>query len=294
MNKRQILLVLAAGLLIAAPSLAAVVSSIAVPTTRAGGYVVTAADWNSDVGGLYASINSGIVAALNKLTTKGDIYAYDGGNLQRQGVGSDGQVLTADSAQANGIKWAAFANTAQLTTKGDLLTYGASPARLGVGTNGHVLTADSAQTLGIKWAASPSATVIPTGTIIAWSPAAAGSNDIPSGWLLCDGTSSTPNLIGRFILGGRPSGSSSPASSGGYGIQTVDANGAGATTAAHTHTQQGSFATAASSAAQGVALGGVSYPSQAHTHAVTISGATASTAPSTEPADYVLVYIMKS
>lgn len=39
-----------------------------------------------------------------------------------------------------------------LTTKGDLLTFGTSAARLPAGTNGYVLTADSTQTLGIKWA----------------------------------------------------------------------------------------------------------------------------------------------
>jgi len=39
------------------------------------------------------------------LTTKGDIYTYDTGD-QRLGVGTDGQVLTADSAEATGLKWA--------------------------------------------------------------------------------------------------------------------------------------------------------------------------------------------
>ena len=41
------------------------------------------------------------------LTTKGDIYAATGaGVVVRQGVGSDGQVLTANSAQADGLEWA--------------------------------------------------------------------------------------------------------------------------------------------------------------------------------------------
>lgn len=39
------------------------------------------------------------------LTTKGDILVY-GSALARLGVGTDGQVLTVDSAQALGIKWA--------------------------------------------------------------------------------------------------------------------------------------------------------------------------------------------
>lgn len=39
------------------------------------------------------------------LTTKGDLLTYNTG-ATRLGVGTDGQVLTADSAQATGIKWA--------------------------------------------------------------------------------------------------------------------------------------------------------------------------------------------
>jgi hypothetical protein len=42
--------------------------------------------------------------------------------------------------------------TTVVTTKGDLLTYSTTAARLGTGTNGQVLTADSAETTGLKWA----------------------------------------------------------------------------------------------------------------------------------------------
>jgi hypothetical protein len=41
-----------------------------------------------------------------------------------------------------------------LTTKGDILSYSTTEARLGVGANDTVLTADSTQTLGLKWAAA--------------------------------------------------------------------------------------------------------------------------------------------
>ncbi|QMU64750.1 MAG: hypothetical protein GKR88_10925 [Flavobacteriaceae bacterium] len=41
--------------------------------------------------------------------------------------------------------------------------------------------------------------VVPRGVIVMWS----GKNDnIPSGWALCDGTGSRPNLIRKFIMGG--------------------------------------------------------------------------------------------
>ena len=39
---------------------------------------------------------------------------------------------------------------------------------------------------------------VPTGGIIMWSGAVSA---IPTGWVLCDGTNSTPNLIDRFIVG---------------------------------------------------------------------------------------------
>ena len=42
------------------------------------------------------------------LTTKGDLYTYSTTNA-RLGVGTNGQVLTADSAEATGLKWAAAA-----------------------------------------------------------------------------------------------------------------------------------------------------------------------------------------
>ncbi len=85
------------------------------------------------------------------LTTKGDIHSFDVED-KRLPVGPDGQILTADSLQALGVKWAAPAVGFNLTTKGDIHTFDTDQNRLEVGTNGQVLTADSVQPLGIKWA----------------------------------------------------------------------------------------------------------------------------------------------
>jgi hypothetical protein len=52
--------------------------------------------------------------AASPLTTKGDLYTYSTTDA-RLGVGTNGQVLTADSTAATGIKWATSAATAGLT-----------------------------------------------------------------------------------------------------------------------------------------------------------------------------------
>ena len=90
--------------------------------------------------GRIPSVEGGIQPTL--LTTKGDIIVATGNaTLVRQGVGTNNQVLMADSAQADGVKWANEA-TATLTTTGDTLYASAAntPARLAVGSTGQVLT----------------------------------------------------------------------------------------------------------------------------------------------------------
>jgi hypothetical protein len=64
--------------------------------------------------------------------------------------------------------------------------------------------------------------VVPTGVIALWY-GAIGS--IPSGWALCDGTASTPDLRDRFVVG-----------AGTGGSYAVDATGGSLTTADHTLT----------------------------------------------------------
>tara|TARA_R110000868_G_scaffold65361_4_gene195561 strand:- start:338 stop:1186 length:849 start_codon:yes stop_codon:yes gene_type:complete len=54
------------------------------------------------------------IGGSSPLTTKGDLYTYSTTDA-RLGVGTNGQVLTADSTAATGIKWAAPASTSGLT-----------------------------------------------------------------------------------------------------------------------------------------------------------------------------------
>jgi hypothetical protein len=65
--------------------------------------------------------------------------------------GSNWVTVAGDGAQGPTGPAGASATTV-VTTKGDLLSYSTTAARLGVGSNGTVLTADSAEATGLKWA----------------------------------------------------------------------------------------------------------------------------------------------
>lgn len=114
-------------------------------------------------------------AASVPVSTKGDLLGFSTVPV-RVPVGNDNQILTADSTQASGVKWAAApSTTVPVSAKGDLLGYDTAAARVPVGTNGQILTADNTQALGVKWAAAPSTSVPLTtkGDVLGYSTTAA-------------------------------------------------------------------------------------------------------------------------
>ena len=58
-------------------------------------------------GGTGQTTKTNAFDALSPLTTKGDLVVHDGTNNIRVPIGTNGYVLTADSTQASGLKWAA-------------------------------------------------------------------------------------------------------------------------------------------------------------------------------------------
>lgn len=130
---------------IALSKLAALTAS-RVLQSSAGGVIEVSSVTTTELGylsGVTSAIQTQIdgKTAKSTLTTKGDIYVATGASTPaRLGVGSDGQILTADSSQSTGVKWAnvgastapniqKFTSTG--TTTGYLFTVTAANATVG-------------------------------------------------------------------------------------------------------------------------------------------------------------------
>lgn len=77
-------------------------------------------------GGTGQTTQAAAFDALSPLTTKGDLVVNDGTNDIRLPVGTNNFVLTADSTQASGVKWAASSGGAASKTVGAFITSGGS------------------------------------------------------------------------------------------------------------------------------------------------------------------------
>jgi len=85
-------------------------------------------------------------------------------------------------------------NSGTLTSSGTLAITGNVTLDGAAGTSGQYLTSAGSGTP--TWVTPPIAFV--AGMIMLWSGSEAS---IPAGWLLCDGTSSTPDLRNKFVVG---------------------------------------------------------------------------------------------
>lgn len=114
--------------------------------------------------------------AKSTLSAKGSLVAASAAATpSERTVGTNGQLLKADSTHTSGLSWqsqgsgngldadtldgshlSALVAKSLGTTKGDLIGFSgsATPVRVGVGTNGQVLTADSSAASGVAWAAA--------------------------------------------------------------------------------------------------------------------------------------------
>jgi len=140
---------------------------------------------------------------------------------------------------------------------------------------------------------------VPSGVITMWSGSAGA---IPSGWNLCDGTNSTPNLVGKFIKGGSTAGTTGGSSTHSHS-HSLSAGSHTLSTSqmpSHNHMTYGYQSSSGSSpmsyrrssASSPGPTGNTSSKGGSSSHAHSLAGSIADG--SNEPAYYELCYIMKS
>ena len=146
--------------------------------------------------------------------------------------------------------------------------------RMPDGTSGYYLKAQGA---GVDPAYAAAATV-PSGLIAMWHGLIA---NIPTGWVICDGNNSTPNLLARFVEG-VASAATNPGATGGALSKT---------TAGHTHTNP---TTSGPSTTTGQPVGGSAFAGPTHTHTQGNTGSKTDSISDIRPPYYDVAFIMKT
>tara|TARA_R110002126_G_scaffold10790_1_gene49328 strand:- start:1 stop:714 length:714 start_codon:yes stop_codon:yes gene_type:complete len=180
-------------------------------------------------------------------------------------------------------------NSGTLTSSGTLAITGNVTLDAAAGTSGQYLA--SAGTGTPVWITPPTGFV--TGMIMLWSGSEAS---IPSGWLLCNGTSSTPNLQNRFVIGAGDT--YAVAVTGGSADAVVVSHTHTATVTDPSHVHSISYQSTVGGNAYGSSTTGTSAGTQTQSAVTGITVANSTTGVSSTNANlppyYALCYIMKS
>jgi len=178
----------------------------------------------------------------------------------------------------------------QTGASGDNFTVGGNLAVTGTATVTGTSTFTGVATFTAVPVFPSSATLVPPGVIVMWSGSIA---TIPSGWLLCNGSSGTPDLRNRFVVG---AGST-------YAVAATGGS-ADAIIVSHTHTatvtDPGHFHTTNTNGNLTAPAGGGSGQQAGTTNTattgITVSNSTVGSSGTNAnlPPYYALAYIMKS
>ena len=194
--------------------------------------------------------------------------------------------------QQAGTSGDSFTVAGTLTSSGTLAVTGGLTLDGAAGTSGQVMVSAGSGTP--TWG-----NAFVAGMIILWSGSSA---TIPTGWLLCDGSSSTPDLRNRFVVGATSTYAVGATGGSADAIVVSHTHTATVTDAGHTHTT-GSTGTSGAYIGDGGAGGNRTYPTGnggsttgTATTGITVANSTAGSSGTNAnlPPYYALCYIMKA
>jgi len=170
-----------------------------------------------------------------------------------------------------------------------------SPAFTGTPTAPTAASGTSTTQLATTEFATIAATAaLPSGGIIIWSGSVA---TIPTGWLLCNGSSSTPDLRNRFVVGAGSTYAVGATGGSADSIVVSHTHTATVTDPGHTHNylKYGTFSSTSGPDAMGTPAN-ISTATSSSTTGITVSNASTGVSGTNAnlPPYYALCYIMKS
>ena len=239
--------------------------------------------------------------AGDTFTSNGTTFVWDGTTWKRPttgGVkgetGQKGEVgqkgATGADNSTKGQKGATGADNSTKGQKGEVGQKGETGADNSTkGQKGEDNSTKGEPGASVKGEPGSTTFAVPAGGIIIWSGAA---NAIPSGWVLCNGSNSTPDLRGRFVVGySNTDGDYDVGDTGGAKTDTVTISGSDTV----------NISVSGNTGGVQTPGGGQPYAggSSGHTHSFSGSGSdtvniSGSDTVNTRPPYYALCYIMKT